>query len=883
MSAAKPPRTYDPPSVLAAAYRRFFEHLQIDEAWLRVVREAATRGPLVYVLRNLAFLDFMALDYATKKHGLPQLGFANDLGMWVLEPFAETWSEALMLSRRPEPAARLARVIESGGSAALFLKRPPSFLEKATRRRPRHVSAEGDTLVRVLLELQRGLDRPIMLVPQVFVWTMRPGALEPSAIDFVLGPREWPGAVRISAQFLLNYRHAMLRAGEPLSLSDFLASNAGETDDTLVRRVTYALLRKVERERRAILGPVRKPADRVRDEIVRSPKLQATIAHLAGEGPAERMLLTARAYRMLRDMEAAPDTEIVAALTSAFRGVLHRIYAGVEIDREGLDRVREAASRGSVVLLPSHKSHMDYLLLSHVLHAEALQLPLIAAGDNLSFFPAGPILRRGGAFFIRRSFHGDRLYVAVVDAYLRRLIRDGWPIELFPEGTRSRTGKLLSPKLGLLNMIIESALSLSNREVFFVPVSIGYERLLEEGSYVRELLGAEKTKENPTALIRALGVLAERYGRLNVQFGEILSLREAARALPARAGGELAPAQRRELTKRVAYQVMAEINAAAAATPGAVVALALLSHGRRGVSLAEIETRVRQLAAVLRSLGARMTPSLAAPSGALQPTCVREAIAMLLKAKLLAAHVAGASLPVEQGGEAQHHGPDDVIYVVPEPKRIALDISKNIIVHFFVPSAFLATALRAAPGPPASRASVRERVQRLSRLFKHEFMFRADSSFEANFDDALDRMVRRGELVLEGGEMLGLGPGHDGLDGRGWVALYASMIRNFLESYRVAARALALLLKGPATRRELVRKALALGDRMCLAGEIERREALSTPCIENAFQSLIDQGYLRPEEGRRLSLASSFRDPEAVRAIERQIAGHAALGPDDAP
>ena len=529
MPGGKLARTYDPNFVLHAVYRRFFEHIELDDNWLQIVHDAALRGPVVYVLRNLSFLDFMALDYLTRRHGLPELGFANDMGLWVLEPFAENWSRALFPASRKPSEQRLAEVIRGGGSAALFLKRPPSFLEKATRRRRRAVSAEGDVLVRTLFDLQAKLDRPIMLVPQVFVWSKRPESLQPSAVDFVLGPREWPGRVRLATEFLMNFRNVMLRAGEPIALSDFLRANAGESLDTLVRRGTYALLRKVERERRAILGPMRKPADRVRDEIIRSPKLQHTIRQLAGEGPAERMVLTARAYRMLRDMEAAPDPEAIFAMSTMVGTAVSVMYAGLEVNKEGIERVRQASQDGTIVLLPSHKSHIDYLLLSHVLRVHSTQLPLIAAGDNLSFFPLGMILRRGGAFFIRRSFRGDRLYAALVNAYLRRVIRDGWPIEFFLEGTRSRTGKLLPPKLGLLNMIIDSGLSLANKDVFFVPVSIGYERLVEEGSYVRELLGGEKRKENATGLIRASMVLAERYGRLNVQFGDIMSLREMAR------------------------------------------------------------------------------------------------------------------------------------------------------------------------------------------------------------------------------------------------------------------------------------------------------------------------------------------------------------------
>src|SRR5690349_20093715 len=109
-------------------------------------------------------------------------------------------------------------------------------------------------------------------------------------------------------------------------------------------------------------------------------------------------------------------------------------------------------------------------------------MPMIAAGDNLSFFPLGPILRRAGGFFIRRSFRGDKLYSAVVEAYVRRLLRDGHSLELFVEGGRSRTGKLIEPKYGALGMIVDAALSVQRREVYFVPISIGYERIIETRS-----------------------------------------------------------------------------------------------------------------------------------------------------------------------------------------------------------------------------------------------------------------------------------------------------------------------------------------------------------------------------------------------------------------
>src|SRR5271165_2814305 len=158
--------SYEPNALLAWVYDRFFESIEVDEAWTRAVREADARGTVVYVLRNLSFVDFLALDYLTKRHHLPQIRFANDLGLWLLEPMGRGWLNALRPRTPESDAADLERAVTSGGSAALFLKRPPATWQGSGRGR-----IEGDHLLRALLDVQRRTDRSILLVPQVFVWS----------------------------------------------------------------------------------------------------------------------------------------------------------------------------------------------------------------------------------------------------------------------------------------------------------------------------------------------------------------------------------------------------------------------------------------------------------------------------------------------------------------------------------------------------------------------------------------------------------------------------------------------------------------------------------------------------------------------------------------
>ncbi len=849
-------------AALAFLDRRFFEHITVSDSWLRAVREAAARGSVVYVLRSESTVDVLALAHLIERFNLPPLRFAQDTNLGLLGPLGRSWLSSLL------PGAgvgqRLEKALE-GGSAVLFLKRPPTVFDTSWGARMRGKS-EGDEALLALMKLERDQKRTILLVPQTFVWSRRPDSRGHDLLDLAFGPREYPGPVRTAMQLLLNYRSVDFRAGEVIDLGAFLREAGGETDEVLTRRLTYALMTRLERERRAILGPAKKPADRVREEVLRSPKLQATIRELGGSDEGAQRALTAKAHEMLRTMEAAPTHEGTRALKVALDAVAARIYGAIEIDRAGLERVRAAATQGSVIFLPSHKSHMDYVMLSSVLAEAHIQLPLIAAGDNLSFFPLGSLFRRGGAFFIRRSFKGDRLYAAVVDAYLRRLLRDGHALEVFLEGGRSRTGKLLPPRVGLLSMLCEAALALPHRQVTFVPVSLGYERLLEERSYQRELTGGDKRKESAQSLLRGTRALGGFYGQMNVQFGDFLTLDQvrAEMGLPA----ELGDSARHALVRRLAHLAMAEINRVTSVTAAAVTALALLTGGRRGITWSELFASCRHVVALLDRRATRMSAGLRRRDGTLSEDAIREALGLFVQADLC----------VERAPEGTN---DEPIYAVPDEQRLALSLSQNSIVHFLVSEALVAAAMLGL-GPSndgVARDELSERVQQLSRLFKFEFMFRADKSFTELFDETLERMVAEGLLAVSPDARVRHGAGLDDLPAERWLRSIADVLWPYLLGYWAAARGLALLVRGPMARRELVRRAMAVGERMYLSGEITRREALARPTIESALRAFEDQGYLRDDAGK-LSLVPPFDTTDTVGVIEGKLR---ALFPREAP
>jgi glycerol-3-phosphate O-acyltransferase len=855
-------RTYAPNPVLRAIYQLFFDKIQVDEAWVREVRALSERGSIVYVLRSLNFIDFFALDYLTKRYDLPQVRFVNDLGLWILNPLGKGWLNAILPKNNVSSADELADALEHGGSAALFLKRPPGVLDVATGASGGRGLKEGDELVKTLFQLQRQQSRPIFVVPQVFVWTKFPDKRGTEPFDFLLGSREWPSPARTAAQLLHNFRHVELKLGEPIDLSVFLGESNGASDAVRLRRLNYMVLGRLERERRSVIGPAEKAPERVRHELIRNPRLRAVIDDLVDERN-DRHTLVKRAHEMLKELQATPDRTTIKAMEVVFQRVFTRIYAGIEYDKGDIDRLRAAARQGTLILLPSHKSHVDYLILSYIFNEQNLPLPLIAAGDNLNFFPAGGVFRRGGAFFIRRSFKGDRLYAAVVDAYVRRLIRDGYPIELFLEGGRSRTGKLVAPKFGLLNMVMDAALAVPERPAFFVPVSIGYERVIEASAYERELQGAEKSKEDAAGLLKSRDVLRHRYGRINMQVGQVLSLDDMLRELGLENGQTLSPAKRRGIVTRLGNRVMDEINRVTSITPGALSAMVLLSHKQRGLPHRELLLRAERLLSVAERQGARLSPALSTNSGKLRNESLREAVQMFVDADLVEVH--HPDDPVEKSTDLG----ENASYVVVAARRLLLDVSKNIIVHFFVERALVACALLSAPHKTEAKGWVRDRVQALSRLFKFEFRFRADRPFEKIFEGTLEIMIQDGELALEG-EQLVIGTGRDGWSGLDWLVLYSALLRNFLEGYWVAARVLSELVKAPLADKELLKRGIALGNRAFLAGELERSEAVSKSILQNAFLAFVDHGFLSQRDGK-LDLTDGYAHDAGARDISERI------------
>ncbi len=606
---------------------RFFARAEIPAGLDDELRALAREGTIVFVMRSAGWLNLSFIRWLLRRLGMPALGAAIGLGHFF----------RLLIGRRSTLAA-LRGAIGAQAPALIFLRRPSVFRAKGIASDEgggggrgggggAGAGAQSKDPFRALCELQRAGGRPLYLVPILYIWSRRPKRLKPSLIDIVLGSPEAPSALATSIAFLRNYQRAFVRMGRPIALADFLSAEsrrgaaAGVDVQLTARKVRGALYYHLSREARAVIGPPFKSPRRIREEVLRDRALQETIAAEAARRARPTHEIDRQADRMVREIAARMSPLFFEIIRPLVVWICTRLYQGIELDEEGIAEVRQAANSGGLVLCPSHKSHMDYVILTLMFYQKGLLPPHVAAGINLAFWPFGAIARWCGGFFIRRSFKGDRLYSAVVRAYVKRLMRDGFPQEFFIEGGRSRTGKLAFPKTGLLAMEVDAWHEGAERDLFFVPVAIDYEKLPEGKSYARELGGGDKKKESFWSLLEARKILRSRHGRIYVQFDRPISL--AALTGGRRAGGDgngegngTAEDKRRAFVQSLANRIAYGINRASTITPVGLCAAALLS-GTEAVGGAELAWRIALLRRIALEGGGRMPAALA--SGSLDP------------------------------------------------------------------------------------------------------------------------------------------------------------------------------------------------------------------------------------------------------------------------
>jgi glycerol-3-phosphate O-acyltransferase len=814
--------------VLGRLLTPFFAQVSLEPEAIERLKDAYTQGTVVHVFRARRVMDPIFLLYALERLGLPK----------------PLWMHDHHTSKLPPTIAAMSSTLLAGRPALLFLRRPRTLTNPTSGYSERHVET--------LVALQRQMERPLLLLPETLLWTKRAVGLRRTIIDSIFGDRESPGRLRELMGFFWQYQTARYHVGVPVNIRAVLEREQGQSDRVIAKKIRWSILHHLSREEQLRTGPIYRTAARTRQMVLNDHDVRKFFATRTAHGePLEA--LEKKANEMLKTIAADMRYGWLRVLDVFIDIIWNRIYDGIVVDSQGLGLVRTAARRGPVVLVPSHKSHVDYMVLSQVFFKEGLMPPHVAAGDNLNFPPIGTIFRRGGAFFLRRSFKGDKLYATVFSAYVRRLLKEGHALEFFIEGGRSRTGKLLAPKMGMLSMCVDPVIDGSIQDVSFIPVSIGYEKIIEARSYAHELAGGKKKKEDVGTLLSTTKVLRSRYGRVYVDFDEPISLRvfAASRAIEIKAKPEIhgggsddsgveSNAITRSLVNQLGHRIVYGINRVTRATPTSVAALVMLSRARRGMAEEELYARADRFIGFLTELGARLSATLEPET---RRAAIREAIGRLAADGLV------LMVPSPDG--------ETIIRVEDEGRR-ALDYYKNNVLHFFVPYAIVAMAILSSGPMAAPIESVRAQARWISRLLKLEFSFRVDQDFDANFRTTAERLCARRAIEKRAMEevSIDLPGGGEALaitkNGRLEVIELAGMLANLLEGYRAVLDCAKELEGEPLQERKFAARALQKAKKQALEGRILRSEAASQSLIETAIARFIEEEILARDAAGQL-------------------------------
>jgi len=508
--------------------------------------------------------------------------------LYVLEVGGASDRAALaIIARRlslPDPAARLifGNARESRSVDVLQLRRGVLF------RKHRHVVSKR--LTRLVAAGEEAAAGELQIVPVSVYWGRAPE--KESSIVRLLFSENWQiaGRTRKLITTLIHGRHTLLSISEPLSFTTLKSS--GQNSDILTRKLSRILRVHFRQRRIASLGPDQSHRRMLVDHVLSDNAVRKAIAEEATKGNTTRV--SARARKYAYEISADVSYPTIRILHKLLKRLWNELYDGVELS--GIDRLKEVADGREIIYVPCHRSHIDYLLLSYILYVQGFSLPHIAAGVNLNLPFVGGLLRRGGAFFLRRSFVGKPLYSTVFNAYLKELLQRGHALEYFVEGGRSRTGRLLPPKGGMLAMTIHAYLTQPQTPVVFVPVYFGYERLLEGGAFTSELAGGKKQRESIFALIKSLRTLTEEYGRVHVSFGDPIELdpllqrhKPDWRAITT---NEERPTWIKPVVAELGITIMQRINEAASVTPISLLATTLLATPRGCISHDELTQQI---------------------------------------------------------------------------------------------------------------------------------------------------------------------------------------------------------------------------------------------------------------------------------------------------
>ena len=784
---------------------KLFKKVNIDGNMKEALKGMQRKGTIVYANKYSGLLDYLLYHYTFRSRRLPYPKIAFDLNISLVLPLGRLIrilisqvSHFFRYGKVPSPykTGFYKRAIERRIPSLISLIDPAGFIRS-------FIHSEKDHL-QTLLEIQKEMDRPIFIIPQLILFKKTPEKDYSTLADIFFGYKDQIGLIRKVILFFRHHASTFIDFGRPLDLAAYLDGQppARPLED-MAAEIRQILIERIDSQKRIILGPIMKSRQQLKEIVLRDKRLSDHIEKMAAGDPEKLKQKKKSAGEFFDEIAADYNITYVRFFCTALRWLWKKILEGIDIDAKSIANVREWARRGPLIYVPSHKSHIDYLVLNYVLYEHNMHIPRIAAGQNLAFWPMGHIFRKSGAFFIRRSFKGAKLYAEVFSRYIKALLEEGHPIEFYIEGGRSRNGKLVLPKIGFLSILIQAYREGFCKDLIFVPTSIIYDRIIEEDSYLKEIGGGSKEKENIKQVFRARRFLKGRYGKVYIRFNEPVSLNEYLSEKNADA---------KDIHNRIAFQLVDSINKVSLVTPLSLVSTAILTNHRKGFYSSELEETVKILLEFIQRYNIPLADTFDDPSKAVQ-----DSLSLLINWKIVDL--------MEDAPEEE-----EVFYFIEDEKKLELEYYKNSIIHFFIHHSFVATSLLTGTDEEKSMDSISSDYGFLKHLFDNEFIF-DENSINDRIKSIIDYFLDAGFLEDSDGNRFYkiTRLGFDKLP------MWAALTKTFIESYWITAKTMGQEKFRAGTEENLLRHIVYLGKRYHKMGMIEHIGALSRLNFKNAI------------------------------------------------
>ncbi|MFA0084416.1 glycerol-3-phosphate 1-O-acyltransferase [Vibrio sp. 10N.286.49.C2] len=649
----------------------------------------------------------------------------------------------------------------------------------------------------------------VQIIPTTVLWGRKPGK-ESDTKPYL----QAMNSLQKAKALFMSGRDCMVRFSPVVSLR-YMADVHG-TDESIAHKLARVARIHFSRQKLAASGPNLPNRQVLFQRLLNSPVIEQAIQDHAATNGIEVEKVRKEAHQIMDEIAADFSYKLVRIGDVVMTWLWSKLYQGINVNNAST--VRRLAQDGhEIVYVPCHRSHMDYLLLSYILYREGMVPPHIAAGVNLNFFPAGPIFRRGGGFFIRRSFKGNRLYSTIFREYLAELFSKGYSVEFFSEGGRSRTGRLLQAKTGMLAMTIQAMLRGLDRPVTLVPVYIGYEHVMEVSTYAKELRGKRKEKENAGQILKTIRKLRN-FGQGYVNFGEPIPLNQYLNdhapswAKDIDPMGTSKPEWLTPVVNNLATKMMTHINDAAAANALTLCATALLASRQRALSRDSLVNQIDCYLALLKNVPYSETSTM--------PTTTAEA---------LVEHAESLDKFVVESDSL-----GDIISL-DRNQSILMTYYRNNIIHLFALPSLIAQMLIREHA--LSLEVIKSNVAKLYPFLQKELFLSIDASELDNLTDHIVEELARQELLIIDNGLVSMNQSNTQM-----LMLLGRTISETLQRYAIALNLLAAYPE--LDKQDLEQKSQDIAQRLGRLHGINAPEFFDKGVFASLFSTLKDQQYL---------------------------------------